>query len=148
MDIIEPNAWNCSHFDTKDLLIQLESFRSNQEEHVLFLQNGIKRILEIICLAWLNWRIDELNFMALNHFFLAGSYTSMLLTYQNRRKRFSMLNWNILDSSCYLPSDDRYYEMLTVILFTNPSARAGYDTRSIFKRSLTGFEFRVFLLLD
>ena len=23
-------------------------------------------------------------------------------------------------------------------LFTNPSARAGYDTRSIFKRSLTG----------
>ena len=25
------------------------------------------------------------------------------------------------------------------ILFTNPSARAGYDTRSIFKRSLTGF---------
>ena len=27
---------------------------------------------------------------------------------------------------------------LMMILFTNPSARAGYDTRSIFKRSLTG----------
>ena len=27
---------------------------------------------------------------------------------------------------------------MTVILFTNPSGRAGYDTRSIFKRSLTG----------
>ena len=27
---------------------------------------------------------------------------------------------------------------LRLILFTNPSARAGYDTRSIFKRSLTG----------
>ena len=26
-----------------------------------------------------------------------------------------------------------------MILFTNPSARAGYETRSIFKRSLTGF---------
>ena len=26
-----------------------------------------------------------------------------------------------------------------MVLFTNPSARAGYDTRSIFKRSLTGF---------
>ena len=26
----------------------------------------------------------------------------------------------------------------TLVLFTNPSARAGYDTRSIFKRSLTG----------
>ena len=34
------------------------------------------------------------------------------------------------------------------VIFTNPSARVGYDTRSIFKRSLTGFEFRVFLLLD
>ena len=34
------------------------------------------------------------------------------------------------------------------VLFTNPSAREGYDTRSIFKWSLTGFEFRVFLLLD
>ena len=32
-------------------------------------------------------------------------------------------------------------------LFTNPSARAGYDTRSIFKRSLTGLN-SVFLLLD
>ena len=40
-------------------------------------------------------------------------------------------------------------QILTLkVLFTNPSARAGYDTRSIFKRSLTGFEFRVFLLLD
>ena len=28
-----------------------------------------------------------------------------------------------------------------LILFTNPSARAGYDTRSIFKRSLTGFNW-------
>ena len=25
-----------------------------------------------------------------------------------------------------------------LIIFTNPSARAGYDTRSIFKQSLTG----------
>ena len=29
-------------------------------------------------------------------------------------------------------------EIIIIILFTNPSARAGYDTRSIFKRSLTG----------
>ena len=29
----------------------------------------------------------------------------------------------------------------------NPSARAGYDTRSFFKQSLNRFEFRVFLLL-
>ena len=33
-----------------------------------------------------------------------------------------------------------------LILFTNPSAQAGYDTRSIFKRSLTGLnsEFSFF----
>ena len=30
-----------------------------------------------------------------------------------------------------------YYRTI-MILFTNPSARAGYDTRSVFKRSLTG----------
>ena len=27
---------------------------------------------------------------------------------------------------------------IRIIIFTNPSAQAGYDTRSIFKRSLTG----------
>ena len=32
------------------------------------------------------------------------------------------------------------------IYLPNPSAQAGYDTRPIFKRSLT--EFRVFLLLE
>ena len=30
------------------------------------------------------------------------------------------------------------FQKTCLILFTNPSARAGYDTRSIFKRSLTG----------
>ena len=35
-----------------------------------------------------------------------------------------------------------------MVLFTNPSARAGYDTRSIFKRSLTGLNSEFFLLLD
>ena len=34
---------------------------------------------------------------------------------------------------------ERRVGWLGFILFTNPSARAGYDTRSIFKRSLTGF---------
>ena len=43
---------------------------------------------------------------------------------------------------------DEKSQLAPEVLFTNPSARAGYDTRSIFKRSLTGFEFRVFLLLD
>ena len=45
------------------------------------------------------------------------------------------VSWN---SSRYCK---RKVERLIVykVLFTNPSARAGYDTRSIFKRSLTGF---------
>ena len=29
-------------------------------------------------------------------------------------------------------------QLRMMVLFTNPSARAGYDTRSSFKRSLTG----------
>ena len=31
-----------------------------------------------------------------------------------------------------------FVEVYIIIIFTNPSARAGYDTRSIFKLSLTG----------
>ena len=43
---------------------------------------------------------------------------------QHPDHRFKKLNWKIYKHS--------------VFLFTNPFARAGYDTRSIFKRSLTG----------
>ena len=57
---------------------------------------------------------------------------------------------NMLQSlfSLQLPHIHKPFQIKWEVLFTNPSARAGYDTRSIFKRSLTGFEFRVFLLLD
>ena len=51
---------------------------------------------------------------------------------------FSFLLLNILAivlRQIYILERDLWYE----VLFTNPSARAGYDTRSIFKRSLTGF---------
>ena len=37
------------------------------------------------------------------------------------------------------PSHSQTFQIKWEVLFTNPSARAGYDTRSIFKRSLTGF---------
>ena len=42
----------------------------------------------------------------------------------------------------------RYFSpfSLSFIIFTNHSARAGYDTKSIFKRSLTGLNSEVFLL--
>ena len=35
-----------------------------------------------------------------------------------------------------------------IYIYTNPFARAGYDTRSIFKQSLTGLNSEFFLLLD
>ena len=35
-------------------------------------------------------------------------------------------------------------QVLMLIIFTNPSARAGYDTRSIFKQSLTGLNSEFF----
>ena len=44
----------------------------------------------------------------------------------------------------YFPLIEYIYNIYLYILFTlftNPSARAGYDTRSIFKRSLTEFSF-------
>ena len=42
----------------------------------------------------------------------------------------------IISAACYLMKE--CYLQNTFTIFTNPSAQAGYDTRSIFKRSLTG----------
>ena len=57
---------------------------------------------------------------------------------------------------CFLMGGTRSYSSeedavnrAKIILFTNPSARARYDTRSIFlKRSLTDLNSEFFLLLD
>ena len=68
------------------------------------------------------------------------------------RKAQTMQEWmvdNLYDhiiSNIWTPSspdlNTQDYYMWSIVekevLFTNPSARAGYDTRSIFKRSLTG----------
>ena len=53
-----------------------------------------------------------------------------------------------LNSKCFVPEPISCFRIMfiymfmnilwTLCIFTNPSARAGYDTRSIFKRSLTG----------
>ena len=42
------------------------------------------------------------------------------------------------DKTEYMCFNQRIDISTLMVLFTNPSARAGYDTRSIFKRSLTG----------
>ena len=46
----------------------------------------------------------------------------------------SSVSFPILDNHT---RQNRYY-LVYLYIFTNPSARVGYDTRSIFKRSLTG----------
>ena len=57
-----------------------------------------------------------------------------------RRSDLMLINENKNDLSSngfYWPQNVR--KETELILFTNPSTRAGYDTRSIFKRSLTGW---------
>ena len=49
---------------------------------------------------------------------------------------------NVLDRLCHPPSvgfSKTMWSPVLVTIFTKPSARVGYYTRSIFKRSLTGF---------
>ena len=51
--------------------------------------------------------------------------------------------WQYFKSCSGVTQNTRYRagydcKLYLMVLFTNPSARAGYDTRSIFKRSLTG----------
>ena len=48
---------------------------------------------------------------------------------------FVLSSWLVPPS---LKSLNQFSATCSLVLFTNPSARAGYDTRSIFKRSLTG----------
>ena len=53
---------------------------------------------------------------------------------------FRYFSPNKLWRKIFFLSFPRYFDwgLLVVIIFTNPFAQAGYDTRSIFKRSLTG----------
>ena len=65
------------------------------------------------------------------------------------------MDWFITNtSSSWLLLHCHHYNCAFMYCFTfffffpNPSARAGYDTRSIFEAEFNRFEFRVFLLLD
>ena len=49
---------------------------------------------------------------------------------------------------CGFESTKDVYIYIYIYIFTNPSGRAGYVTRPIFKRSLTGLNSEFFLLLD
>ena len=57
----------------------------------------------------------------------------------SEEKTFAHLRSQIENSKKnYIKGEEEKIIVEVLVLFTNPSARAGYDTRSIFKRSLTG----------
>ena len=69
------------------------------------------------------------------------SWTLVWIRFYGRWTIVSRINLPFPHSWCY-PKVERELTQLCpsfIILFTNPSARAGCDTKSIFKRSLTGF---------
>ena len=59
------------------------------------------------------------------------------ILYQIKKKRMKILLMHPNTFTLYLRAI-LHIHVCILILFTNPSARAGYDTRSIFKQSLTG----------
>ena len=71
---------------------------------------------------------------------LCGVYGSSI--WETRLSGSNMLSLKSLLSSRVVVRNNHHHRQyvcsIIIILFTNPSARAGYDTRSIFKRSLTG----------
>ena len=61
----------------------------------------------------------------------------MMTIYKLPIQCLSTLTKGLTAATCVMQSSSDELSTL-VSIFTNPSARAGYDTRSIFKRSLTG----------
>ena len=56
---------------------------------------------------------------------------------RKKKKYKSSKEMKVIFRSVEIKYIEKKFRQNYVILFTNPSARAGYDTRSIFKRSLT-----------
>ena len=87
------------------------------------------------------FRIVFFFFFVLNA--VVGSPSRPNRQFSNRRILSGSQNATFMDSSFSLHrslsdfSSPRW-DFVMVYIFTNPSARAGYDTRSIFKRSLIG----------
>ena len=71
-------------------------------------------------------------------------YSTTLADWTEKSTRFRLTTDNQKRKKSSLKFED--FCCCKQIIFTNPSARAGYDTRSIFKRSLTGLnsEFSFF----
>ena len=84
--------------------------------------------LPALCHQKLNWVNDCLVYK--NSYAFPTDVRDLCLSKSQNLKYWFFLSWqntNAIQSS-----------LTRLLLFTNPSARAEYDTRSIFKRSLTG----------
>ena len=66
--------------------------------------------------------------------------------YRLRKKQKTITSY-IHNPSCWKENHYLYFN-INLSYLPNPSPRAEYDTRSIFKRSLTGLNSEFFLLLD
>ena len=123
--------------------------------------------LENLDPVWKSFEIEFLSVFCLNNFevisFVKCLYTKYLLVHRSKRdfaiigwvylnvnyfpeiswkEKENKINWKNLESRCFISTVVKHhiyiYIYIYIYVFTNPSARAGYDTRSIFKRSLTG----------
>ena len=94
---------------------------------------GLFHFKSSIAVAFWFFEVCAVRFCILGELFTEGSPAEIIVSVGSLGRACTMLEDPTLVS---YPA--RAEGLVNRILFTNPSARAGYDTRSIFKRSLTG----------
>ena len=87
-----------------------------------------------ICIMWLYNTSTPIIYCTRQVLQTAYSVCTEIMQKSSSHKRSSLMSSSFLLRQCTACLVRLDFE----ILFTNRSARAGYDTRSIFKRSLTG----------
>ena len=82
---------------------------------------------------------------------ICGNFHQSVLVFKKKALKVPLFCYlGDIDILEYLDDMAKYYllnkegKKLCVCIFTNPSAQAGYDTRSIFKWSLTGLNSEFF----
>ena len=89
------------------------------------------KILKSQCLLYMRIFFPVFHIINLK----GGIIQEYMLYTNNYRRLLSRLRSAVLVVGCY---HSWTRALVVYIIFTNPSARAGYDTGSIFKQSLTG----------
>ena len=118
-------------------------FMSRNTARMTFFKDGFAQNLFFIgrsvCLLSMDCHFDTGTYLShLREFFLLKNVLFVHITHiPINFTRFELFSYQKFNDT---PLFMKYIMCvcLCVVLFTNPSARAGYDTRSIFKRSLIG----------